>query len=339
MLYLLEVGMLNQKSALETRLATQVGQLRKNSTDPHGLNIEGLRVYAHVENQERLARGEPAFDCSVMTIDQFPQFLKQIEAEKDNLTAVNDPKRMQIIIRGTITHFAVVDLQLSKDPNECKAFLLDAANDARMYDIYRALDYENKQLIQSGEEPLVSQITIAQTVKQGYGGGIQTRNQGCDLFSFDHAVELSKIDIHQYLSQTFGQRVMYKDGAKYSSIDWDKLPPQLMKNAQSMRLIADYRKLLTDDENRYLDQVMRIETITDKDGNTKSVNKTIDTVLETNGKKAGAFIAQADDTTLEEVIKSPIKQKAFKQVFTNYSGSDLSSDDESDDTSKISFIL
>ena len=50
---------------IREKLKIQFSQLKRSPNSP-GLDIEGLRLLVHLENEKRKAAGEPKFNCYVL---------------------------------------------------------------------------------------------------------------------------------------------------------------------------------------------------------------------------------------------------------------------------------
>lgn len=130
--------------------------------------------------------------------------------------------RFQLIVQND-NHYTAVDLCFS---NPMKAFVMDAAADIRRENITDALaknGFSNTHIYIAGDS--------------NFENRIQNDDESCSIFSLDNAIDAAKMpDLYGEL-----QSLATQSGEMgYFYVQWENLPPELVRHAQSPTFFTRY---------------------------------------------------------------------------------------------------
>jgi hypothetical protein len=247
------------------------------------VSVEHLRLFIEDEKQRRIALGSDPFECYVIDISTLKNFLTQLEASAD----VN--KKFQLIIHNT-GHYLTLDILWTQQEKKC--LLLDAPNNVKMMHAYFALS------VFSFDRIFVASDKVNE---DGSSNNLQRAFYGCRIFSFDHAIQLSKLDIYSSL-----EKIIEKKSPKSLScaVPWKQLPMQLIWNAQSLTFLHDYldknKECLTPSELIEFKNYIQENTQASLEG--KNRNVAIDNIFDSVIKRAIAFVETLNENQVISII-------------------------------------
>jgi hypothetical protein len=217
------------------------------------VSVEHLQLFIDSEKQHRIASGEDPFECYVVGIEHLQTFLTSLS----NANFIQ-AKRLQLIINSK-GHYSTIDILWGLQLKKC--LLLDAANDPRMFGVYLILN----------EFPFDRIFVVSgRCVSNGRSNNLQRDFNSCPIFSFDHAVQVSKIEIYSQL-----QRLVGENANKMMTLLWEQLPMQLVWNAQSFKFLdaylAENRTRFSRDDLIAYEQYLKTNTGPDASGKDRNI--------------------------------------------------------------------
>lgn len=282
------------------RFLTNQFKALKIDASQDGLGIEGLKLLVYMEKTKRAYRGQD-FDCLVTDMTDLENILAEI-TRPTFIPPQAETRRIQLIIHIEL-HYLTVDFKISKDQNQC--FILDAYNDQRMSKVLEKL---------KNHIDIIYIATCKESVRKNRHGEIVTRKDtlqmdahSCPMFAFDHALQISLLDIYAELAI----QTRHENGTR--NIDWDDLPPPLVWNAQSYEWLNEYREKHVDivdaplfplSFNQYLKQHEKYSEILEgeKRGQFKLENGAINDLFYDHGLRAREFIKNNNQRDLTNIV-------------------------------------
>ncbi|MFZ2315181.1 MAG: hypothetical protein WAW86_05940 [Gammaproteobacteria bacterium] len=216
------------------KLDIQFDQLPTAANGFVGFSIEAINLLIELEQHRRLVKSERPFNCYVYEVqhvdDEAVNLADLLGAIRDfaaNVDVDEGPSRLQLIVKN-VGHYTGIDIQISREGNEC--LILDAGSDLRVLILICRLGY----LTDADGQNIFRHVYWPSS--NANEARLQTDINSCPLFTFDHVCQSSKLDIFIELgdpTQTETNEVC---------LTWNNMPPELVWNAQSLKLLADYRK-------------------------------------------------------------------------------------------------
>ncbi len=240
---------------------------------------EHLRLLIDNEKRERLARRERPFECYVVDSKCLEKFLSPLR--EPNLT---ENKRFQVIVNDD-GHYSILDILWTTD--EKKYFLLDAPGNNRKHYLQEIMDKFSFDK---------SFITNARMINNKYNN-LQKDLLSCSIFSFYHAVQISKIEIYRVLDNIAREP---DSGTNKTTVYWDELPMQLVWVAQSLTFLDDYlarnKKQFSPTEIMEYEEWRKTHIKPDSTG--KAINMAIENIFNSLVKNAIALVEKTDEKEL-----------------------------------------
>lgn len=243
--------------------------------DEHAIQAATALLFAHIANSE-----DPNLNLRVVPVyDRDQQFHQTFGIPVASLA----PGKHRFVAYNGVHHTAC-DIQVGEDGKK-SAIVLDAAGDPRGE---RLLPYFLKK---NGIDDVVV------VVKDGHVERVQNDTFSCPIFALDHAIQIAQIqDAHTHFRELAARNPFSEEQARamsdysegYTSVSpatpnsfvtWSQVPPNLVRNIQSMKGFRQYREahaqLLGDDINkqeyfRDLDAYVQAGTIVDAEGKEKN---------------------------------------------------------------------
>lgn len=164
------------------------------------------------------------------------QFYKTIYLAMLNVNEDHPIARSQLLYRNRDSqHWTAVDIEISFLKKVISIYAIDAAADLRNYLKIREILFT----LISDEHHYCIELTST-------AGGLQKDHHSCSIFSLDHVFHFGKVaDLHAYLGlyrEIVPVRTQDALNARYQryQLAAEKLPPVLVKNAQSLRFLHEY---------------------------------------------------------------------------------------------------
>ncbi len=156
---------------------------------------------------------------------------RELFAEISTIIDNNQDNRLQIVLR-TGPHYLTLDI--NKEKKSC--VVIDAAGDLRQERFWQIgsfinsihhITYLKAEQVPHPDDSTRSMKTI-----------LQCDAYSCSIFALDHAKQIASLeDIHEHLNSVSSE----EDGA-IRSVKWTELPPELVKNAQSINILKWYKE-------------------------------------------------------------------------------------------------
>lgn len=197
------------------------GLLNATDLDKIDERFSRVAIQLRIERERQL---NPLKNIQLLDIADLHAHFASIDTKKD--------QRYQLIVDNN-GHYTPVDIFVKNGVKQC--IILDAANDPRMNDINEiAKIYDFKQ--------------IYMPVAREENKQLQQDLCSCPVFAFDYSDQLSQMSegIYDDLSSKL------EDGQLY----FDSLPPNLVRNAQSMKFLEGYKKKLQTESPELLKKPM-----------------------------------------------------------------------------------
>jgi len=203
---------------MKESLKEQFSQLKQGMTK--GLGDEGLQILINIAG----------INAVVIPENQLKNFLIQLESLKE---LSETPERFQMLVSfndGKYIHYSTIDIKLQN--NNCECIVLDSNNSPQCVAYVQALlDLRNK------DGSLLFNHVYLPIAHERYLP--QSDFYSCPIFSLDYAVQVSKLDIYDYIKS----KCAIPSEQRGVALTWNDMPHQLIWNTQSYTWLNQYKEL------------------------------------------------------------------------------------------------
>jgi len=157
-------------------------------------------------------------NAHIVSIFELEQFLM-------NIVKSDAPFRIQIIVRSIANHYTGLDLERRDGRLIC--FIMDASSSCEVAPILECLkSFEINMILDTFTPEISAELRL-----------LQADSHSCWIFSLDHVIQSSKFsNLFDFLESRTREPLV--DG--YHIISWFSLPPQFLRNTQSIQLLDSY---------------------------------------------------------------------------------------------------
>jgi hypothetical protein len=267
----------------------------KTLTNSPEFPIEYLRAFIASENAQYTALGLPNFVCPVIEQVDLAVFLERFP---QNIDAT---ERFQCIIKNK-AHYFTIGMIWGPTLESRQVILLDAAGDLKGYQTAFFLEKTNlfsKVFVVSGSRKtgLASHKTY----------NLQNDTDHCPLFAFDHAVQLSRIDLFSHCMHLLqAQAITQQENSSFISLSWEKLPIPFVQHAQTLKLLEKHAQ----ENQRDLKADYPIFLDVNKEKG-KFINCSIARLFEEKRHQTLIWLKTASEADFQQTLVNPIETATF----------------------------